>query len=89
MDPFVFDIYEAAAALGMKIPQDLSVVGYSDFDAAKLLAPKLTCIRQDGVAVGEEAARLFFLRKDNSEGPLKSSVLPVELIVRQSTAAVA
>ena len=89
MDPLVIEIYEVAAELGLKIPHDLSVVGYSDFDSAKLLEPKLTCIRQDGVAVGEEAVRLFFQRKDNPGVPLKSSVLPVELMVRQSTAAVA
>jgi len=86
MDPLVPDIYEAAAELGLKIPHDLSVVGYSDFDIARFLEPKLTCIRQDGLAVGAEAVRLFFQRRDNPESPLKSSVLPVELVVRQSTA---
>ena len=85
MDPLVIDIYETAEELGLKIPQDLSVVGYSDFDSARLLEPKLTCIRQNGIAVGAEAVRLFFQRRNNPDSPLKSSVLPVELIIRQST----
>lgn len=88
-DPMVLDIYEAAAGLGLEIPRDLSVVGYSDFYLAPILQPKLTTVRQDGASIGAEAVRLFFQRKDNPEGPLKSSVLPVELIVRESTAAVA
>ncbi len=88
MDPLVIDIYETAEELGLKIPQDLSVVGYSDFDSARLLEPKLTCIRQNGIAVGAEAVRLFFQRRNNPDSPLKSSVLPVELIIRQSTAKV-
>ncbi|MFA6291713.1 MAG: LacI family DNA-binding transcriptional regulator [Victivallales bacterium] len=86
MDTLVPDIYEVAAELGLDIPDDLSVVGYSDFDLARFMEPKLTCIRQDGIAVGAEAVRLFFQRKDNPDAPLKSSVLPVDLIVRQSTA---
>ncbi len=86
MDPMVPDIYEAASALGLGIPRDLSVVGYSDFDLAEMLHPKLTTVRQDGVAVGAEAVRLFFDRMENPDAPLKSSVIPVELIVRASTA---
>ena len=89
MDTLITDIYEVAAELGLKIPHDLSVVGYSDFDLARLMEPKLTCIRQNGIAVGAEAVMLFFQRKGNPEAPLKYSVLPVELIVRQSTANVA
>ncbi len=85
MDPLAVELYDAAATLGLKIPCDLSVVGYSDFDLAKLMSPKLTSVRQDGMAVGAEAARLFFERIDKSDAPLQDHAIPVSLSVRAST----
>lgn len=86
MDPLAVHVYEAAGALGLRIPEDLSVIGYSDFELAKLMSPKLTSVRQDGLAVGAEAARLFFKRIDEPASPLSDVAIAVSLSVRASTA---
>jgi len=86
MDTLACQVYEIAAELGVKIPDDLSVIGYSDLDFAKRVEPKLTTVRQDGVAVGREAAKLFFGRMDDPSAALKVKLMPVELVVRGSTA---
>ena len=85
MDPMTVVIYEVATSLGLKIPDDLSVVGYSDFALAQLMSPKLTTIRQDGIAIGAEAARLFFERIDKADVPLRDVRIPIELSLRAST----
>ena len=72
---------EAAMRLGRRVPQDLSVVGFDDVEGAATMVPPLTTVRQDIVGKGRAAARMLF----TGQAP-KQPVLPVELIVRGSTA---
>jgi LacI family transcriptional regulator len=69
---------------GIRVPDDVSLVGVDDEPAAAFMIPPLTTIRQPGVELGLEAARIIL-------GQLKGEALrPVslttELIVRESTA---
>jgi DNA-binding LacI/PurR family transcriptional regulator len=83
-DTEAIGVLEAAAALGLSTPDDLSVIGYDDIEAADLLG--LTTIRQPLAATGERAvARLLDLIAGHDEGPLRE-VLPVTLVVRRTTA---
>jgi LacI family transcriptional regulator len=76
----------AAADAGLRVPEDLSVVGFDDIQLAGYLNPALTTLRQDkaalGVAAGEGLVRLIE-GEDDAGG---ATTLPVELIVRGSTA---
>jgi len=85
------DVYAAAQKLGLRIPQDLSVVGFDDRPEAARLTPPLTTIRQNfeelGVAIGT-------IVKAHWDGPgagkLSSHVfakVKPELVVRDSTRA--
>jgi DNA-binding LacI/PurR family transcriptional regulator len=75
-DVLAFGVMRAAAERGIRIPQDLSVVGYDD--VAEAASAALTTIYQPHAAKGEEAVRLL------TEGG-EDVVLPTELVVRASS----
>lgn len=74
----------AAHAAGVRVPQDVSVVGFDDIHFAQGFIPALTTIRQPRAAMGAEAMRLLLDILAN-EAPV-SVRLPWEMVVRESTA---
>lgn len=79
----------AMAALhdaGLDVPGSVSVVGYDDIPLVDRLSPPLTTVRQPGYEVGRVAARQL-LAKLIDGVPFVETTLPVELVVRGSTAA--
>jgi LacI family transcriptional regulator len=72
---------------GLRCPDDVAVVGFDDIQLAELVSPALTTIRQDKRALGAAAARSLVELIDGTEGALHVSVLPVELVVRESCGA--
>lgn len=84
------EVYQIAEKLGLRIPEDLSVVGYGNVDFGSRLNPPLTTVRQRPYRMGKAAARLVMDRIE-SGAPHASPVierLPVEYVPRASTAAV-
>lgn len=77
----------ALSEAGARIPEDVSVVGFDDHSLAPLLRPPLTVIRRDEVGQGAAAARLLLSRIDDASRVPEAITLPVELVVRSSTAA--
>jgi LacI family transcriptional regulator/LacI family repressor for deo operon, udp, cdd, tsx, nupC, and nupG len=76
--------YKAAWQLGLRIPQDLSVVGFDDLDLARILEPELTTVSLPGERLGQEAMRLM---QQHFDQPAQyTHPLLLELIVRGSTA---
>jgi len=71
---------------GLRIPEDVAVVGFDDIDYAQLLTPSLTTIRQNRADLAGAAveALLKMLERPKEAPPV--SVLPVELVVRESSA---
>lgn len=65
----------------MKIPDDLSVVGFDDMDFARVLEPPLTTVALDAELLGATSFELLEARMSG-----KRIVLPAELLVRGSTA---
>jgi LacI family transcriptional regulator len=86
-DHEVVDTYAAAADLGLRIPQDLSVVGFSDLDFAATMRPALTTVHQNPEQIGRRAARLVLEKLDGQIKARKPQTVEVdcELIVRHST----
>ena len=80
-------VYEAAAKLGLAIPEDLSVIGFADLDFAAALRPPLTTMRQRPKDMGRRAAQLVLDRLDGdfSEHPPTTVRVGADLIVRGST----
>ncbi len=88
MDPLALKAYGVAAELGIRIPEQLSVVGYADFPFAADMAPPLTTVKQDPYQMGRQAARILLdriLDRAHSAAPHRYHFAP-ELVVRQSTA---
>ena len=74
---------------GLRVPEDISVVGFDDIQAAAYLTPRLTTVRQPLRLMGELAAQHLLQRISNGTGkmPQLISVEP-ELVVRESTGTV-
>ena len=72
---------EAAKALNLNIPRDLSVVGFDDIPEAAAATPPLTTVHQPIVEKGRRAATLIF-----EHGPPRKEILALHLAVRGSTA---
>ncbi len=70
------------ARLGLRVPGDLSVVGYDDIEIARRSSPPLTTVAQHTVLKGHTAAELVL---DAIEQRHRSVVIPVELVERAST----
>ncbi len=73
--------------IGLRVPQDLSIVGFNDIPLAGLLEPALTTVRVPQLEMGVSGARLLI---DQLEGKSLGDVrvtLPTELIIRASSAA--
>lgn len=85
-DRMAFGVMRAAAALGLHVPRDLSVIGFDDIPLAELAAPSLSTVRQPGYALGRAAAGALFAQLDG-EPPAASSLIPTEFVIRGSTAA--
>jgi len=88
-DQQALGVYEAARQRGLRIPEDLSVIGFDDLPAARWVSPPLTTVRQPLAEMGRVAAEML---GDLIEGiPLRSQrvELSTELIVRESTAHIA
>ena len=83
-DEMAFGVYEAANAHGLRIPNDLSVVGYGDIAMARLLTPPLTTVTYPTAELARRAAEACL--GDLAQEPLRV-VVPGELIVRKSVGA--
>ncbi|AUY53535.1 LacI family transcriptional regulator [Streptomyces sp. CB01881] len=79
-------LYEAARELGLRIPEDLSVVGFDDLPLARWVGPPLTTVRQPLTEMAETAARLAIdLARGVRPGTLRVD-LATSLVERSSTA---
>lgn len=79
--------YRACAALGLRIPQDVSLVGFDDDPLAEWLSPPLTTVRQPFTEMGQAAMSVLQERFAGRCPAAGTVTLPVEWIERGSTAA--
>ncbi|RBW62111.1 LacI family DNA-binding transcriptional regulator [Ruegeria sp. A3M17] len=86
-DMVAFGLISGLVAGGLKVPGDISVVGFDDIEMSGSYVPALTTIRQDRHQLGRRAAEVLLgqLANPGKELPMKSA-LPVELVTRASSA---
>jgi len=77
----------AIQAAGLRVPEDVSLVGHDDILYAPYLQVPLTTVAQPTRELGEAAARLLIERLRGDDGPPRRIVLQPRLVVRASTAA--
>ena len=72
---------------GLKVPKDISVIGFDDIDQAAFNVPRLTTIRQPLIRMGELAASTLIKRIDHPEEKPAEILVEPMLVVRESTCA--
>jgi LacI family transcriptional regulator len=79
-------VFTALLNLGVKVPVDVALVGFDDFELAELTSPPLTVVRQPAQEMGRVAASLLFERIERGELPQTGTriALPVEIVLRRS-----
>jgi LacI family transcriptional regulator len=85
-DLMAFGVYAAAWSRGLRVPEDLSVVGFDDLDAHQA-TPPLTTVRQPLVEMGRLATRTLLGLIRGEPAVAARAELVTDLIVRASTAA--
>jgi DNA-binding LacI/PurR family transcriptional regulator len=84
-DDLAIGLIRGLQDLGVRIPEDVSVVGFDDIRYARLWRPGLTTVRQDFYSLGATAFGLLRTILDGRARP-RSLSIPTELVVRSSTA---
>ncbi|WP_233349040.1 LacI family DNA-binding transcriptional regulator [Henriciella marina] len=84
-DEMAIGVYTSARNAGLRVPEDLSIVGFDDTPMAARIAPALTTVRLPIREMGQEAAKAV-LRLVSEAGNKSNKSFQPEIIVRQSTA---
>ncbi|MEQ8474159.1 MAG: LacI family DNA-binding transcriptional regulator [Marinoscillum sp.] len=73
-------------SIGLRVPQDVMVVGFSNWSISALYEPSLTTMSQPGYEMGQKAAELLIQRINNPDQEINETVvMHSELIVRESS----
>lgn len=83
-DMAAIEALATARALGRRLPEELSVIGFDDIETAAHVTPALTTMRVDKVAMGRLAVQLLLHRLEVPSGSPVTAVLRPTLIERQS-----
>lgn len=83
-DVMAAGVLEALYDLNLRVPEDISVIGYDDRKIAPLLRPGLTTVRLPIYEIGSTAARMLIECLEEESSLIDSTSVQCELIVRQS-----
>lgn len=78
-------VMRVVKSLGIRVPDDISVVGFDDIDLSVHLDVPLTTVAQDSFAIGKRAASLLIERLEGYTGPARIEIIPTQLRIRSST----
>jgi DNA-binding LacI/PurR family transcriptional regulator len=85
-DIMAIGVIAAARELGLRVPEDLSVIGFDDLEIAAHANPPLTTVHQPIAQKGEEAARLLLRMIEKPDERPGHKTLDTRFIIRASTA---
>jgi DNA-binding LacI/PurR family transcriptional regulator len=86
-DQMSLGLLHACFEAGVRVPHDLSVIGFDDIPEAAFFTPALTTVRQDFEALGHDImATVLDVLRNEPDAPDRTARVP-ELVVRSSTAA--
>jgi DNA-binding LacI/PurR family transcriptional regulator len=78
-------VLQAAHEHGVRVPEELAVVGFDDIAVAALLQPPLTTVRQEMEGLGRAAAEGLIQMIEDPEAPAPRVQVPARLVVRASS----
>lgn len=85
---FAVSTIKAANKMGKNVPKDLSVIGFTDGIISKYSTPSITTVSQNGVSMGQRAAKLLIERLENDEEEeeyYSTEIIETHLVEREST----
>ncbi len=85
---FAVTAIKLAMSKGIKIPEDLSVVAFTDGIISKYSTPTITTISQNGIKMGRKAAEILINRlelEDEDDEHYRTEIIETNLIIREST----
>lgn len=85
-DVCAFGVIDALTEAGMRVPHDMSVVGYDNTPVAAFQTISLTTVDQFATQIGAEATRSVLARVKRREAPARHVVVPPSLVERATTA---
>ncbi|MDR6978937.1 DNA-binding LacI/PurR family transcriptional regulator [Streptomyces sp. 3330] len=86
-DVAALGVWRAAHELGLRVPEDVSIVGYNNTALADLATVQLTSVDQAGHDMGNTAARLLIERVEGRREHAVQTTMTPRLVVRRSTSA--
>ncbi len=82
---FALTAMNIARERGLRIPEDVSVIGFTDGELSRYASPGLTTVSQNGLLIGQEAARMLIEKIEDESEDYKTKIVKTKLIVRKST----
>lgn len=83
-DMMAVGVIHAVAKTGLRVPDDVSVIGFDNIPLAPYLMPELTTVAQPIDQIGEVTAGMLLRRMEESRDAIESVTLPAKLVVRNS-----
>ena len=84
-DVYAAAVIKAATSLGLRVPEDVAVVGFDNTELSTMTVPSLSTVNQPSYRMGQQACELLLERIANPSTPTRHVVLDTELIVRGSS----
>lgn len=85
---FAVTAIKSALKMGLKIPEDISVVGFTDGIISKYSSPSITTVSQNGIKMGGKAAKMLIDRlesEDEDDEHYRTEIIETHLVEREST----
>jgi len=83
-DEFALGVLSGFADLGLRVPEDRSVIGFDDLPVAAVSYPSLTTMRQPLYEMGRMAAQMIVSLIDGKDVVCRQIEVPTRLVVRES-----
>ena len=83
-DIITYAAFDAIKAKGLRIPEDVAIIGFTDGDAAAFVTPRLTAIMDKAHEQGAKACELL-MRNINGDNKIYKEVVPMILKIRESS----
>jgi LacI family transcriptional regulator len=83
-DTLAVELLEKIKADGLSVPRDVTIFGYNDDEHSRTSAPAISTVRVDKASLGKVGAETIIGRIKNPDKPVSSTLLPVELVHRDS-----
>lgn len=84
-DPLAIECLQAVKDAGLRVPDDVAIIGSDDLRESRSTAPPLTTIHPPFAEIGRQAMESLLLQLSDASLPSTRLMLPAQLVIRQST----